>query len=52
MNIPLAVRQTLLISVDRVILVGYIQDVPKVALPRYLVVIIRRCKMCIEHAGQ
>jgi hypothetical protein len=29
-----------------------IQNVLKVALPKYLTVIIRRCQMCIEHAGQ
>jgi hypothetical protein len=29
-----------------------IKSVLKVAFPKYLVVIIRRCKMCIEHAGQ
>jgi hypothetical protein len=30
----------------------YIQNVLEVALPKYLVVIIRRCQMCIEDAGQ
>jgi hypothetical protein len=30
----------------------YIQNVLKVALPKYLVVIIRRYQMCIEHAVQ
>jgi hypothetical protein len=29
-----------------------IQSVLKVALPKYLVVIIKRCQMCTEHAGQ
>jgi hypothetical protein len=29
-----------------------IQSVLKVALPKYLDVIIRRCQMCIEHAEQ
>jgi hypothetical protein len=29
-----------------------IQGVPKGALLKYLVVIIRRYQMCIEHAGQ
>jgi hypothetical protein len=29
-----------------------IQDVVKVALPKYLIAIIRRCQMLIEHAGQ
>jgi hypothetical protein len=32
--------------------INYIQDVLKVALPKFLVVIIRRCQMCIELAGQ
>jgi hypothetical protein len=31
---------------------GVIQGVLKVALPKYLVVIIRRCQMCIEHVEQ
>jgi hypothetical protein len=26
-------------------------SVLKIALPKYIFVIIRRCKMCIEHAG-
>jgi hypothetical protein len=29
-----------------------VQGVLKVALPKYLLVIIRICQMCIEHAGQ
>jgi hypothetical protein len=29
-----------------------VQNVLKVALLKYLAVIIRRCQMCIEHAGQ
>jgi hypothetical protein len=29
-----------------------IQSVLKVAFQKYLVVITRRCQMCIEHAGQ
>jgi hypothetical protein len=29
-----------------------IQNVLKISLPKYLIVIIRRCQMCIEHTGQ
>jgi hypothetical protein len=33
-------------------LTNIIPSVLKVALPKYLVVIIRICQMCIQHAGQ
>jgi hypothetical protein len=40
------------VACDWYIYVRKTQCVLKVALPKYLVLIIRRYRMCIEHAGQ